>query len=268
MHAITCYPSPNKKKGLAICEAFAKGAGGTCAEPGTDILADGAAVFYGMTEHTLPLITQCRHERRDWYYIDNAYYYGRGTYYRITKDRLMHDGIGVEVDPDFPLINWFGVDIRPWREPNAGPIVVTTQSELFYRFRMRMTRDQWIKDVIRDIRIYTDRPIEVCNKPDPKDMAKTDPHSREFEPMMRNAWALVTHSSSTAVKALADGVPVFWLGLGDDYATARHMSRHTVAAIEKPLYAEARAWFIEALLSQQWTIDEMRGGQAWFDLCE
>lgn len=89
---VTCYPSPDKRKGLKLVRAFAQGCGGRVAPVGQASLEDGGAFFYGMTEHSLSLIARCRSEGRDWYYADNAYYFGRGTHFRVTRNALMYDG--------------------------------------------------------------------------------------------------------------------------------------------------------------------------------
>ena len=92
---VTCYPGVGKKKGLSICEAFAAGCGGRVVEPGScKELLPGPAFFYGWTDDTIKLLTQAQRERRDWYYADNAYYFGRGKFFRVAKNALMHDGSG------------------------------------------------------------------------------------------------------------------------------------------------------------------------------
>ena len=281
---VTTYPSKGKKKAAKICQVFADGAGGRCADPGCDSLYQGPAFFYGMTEHTLPLIDRCRREGRDWLYADNAYYWGRGRYYRVTRNRLMHDGAhGVcDLERGQRLARDLGVEVKPWRTGGCH-IVITTQSELFYSFRLGMSRDEWLADVTARIADHSDRPIEVCHKPRPADMAPTDPHSRAFETMLADAWLLVTHSSSTALKALAEGVPVLWLGDPPDYGMCAHMGLREFAHIEQigqPCESvddaaagmEAigqpydRELFFAALLSQQWTLEEMQNGRAWADL--
>lgn len=262
---VTTYPSPGKKKGLKICQVFAAGAGGRCAEPGCDSLYQGAAAFYGMTEHTLPLIGRAKREGRDWYFIDNAYYWGRGRYYRVTRNRLMHDGLHLAIDADRPRSRALGVEIKDWRS-DGDRIVITTQSELFYSFRLGLSRDEWVAGVVRELREHTDRPVDVCHKPPAAQMVKTDPHAREFEPLLEGAWCLVTHSSSSALKALAEGVPVIWLGHGPDYSMCASMSSTSLAAVENLWMPVERDVFIEALLSQQWTMDEMVSGQCWAEL--
>lgn len=261
---VTTYPSAGKKKALKVCQVFAQGAGGRCAEPGCDSLYQGAAAFYGMTEHTLPLLDRCRRDGRDWYYIDNAYYWGRGVYHRVTRNRLMHDGLGVRIDPAFPRLRTFGVDVRERRYGDA--VVITTQSELFYAFRLKVSRQEWVDRITRVLRQYTDRPIQVCHKPAPALMAKHEPHAREFEPMLANAWCMVTHSSSSALKALAEGVPVIWLGEGPDYGMCRQMADTDLSAVEDVELREDREYFFEGLLSQQWTFAEMASGQCWAEL--
>lgn len=253
--SVTCYPSPGKKKGLRICQEFAAGCGGKVAEPGQDYLQPGAAFFYGWTDHSLPLIRQCQAEGRAWFYADNAYYFGRGRYFRVTKNALMHDGAGDSGPERFAA---FGVAIKPWRG-GGRHIVIATQSELFYRQRHGISRDDWTAGVIEELRLHTARPIVVCDKPDPKEMRPDQPHAPGFEAHLDGAWAMVTHSSSCAVKAILDGVPVFC----EPECMAARVGLTDISRIEAPALPDDREQWAWNLAAAQWTYEEMRNGTAW-----
>lgn len=255
---LTAYPSPGKRKGLKICTAFAAGCGGRLAAVGETRLFDGAALFYGWTEHTMPLLSRCEQEGRVWFYADNAYYLGRALYYRVTKRALMHHGEG-EADP--ARFRAFGVMPKPWRPIDSqGHVLIATQSELFYRVRCGVSRAAWTAAVVAELKRHTAREIRVLDKPAALEKGKA--HAGEFEFELKGAWALVTHSSSTAVKALLDGVPVF--------STAPSMAScvglRDLARIERPHYPADRERWLAVLCANQWTMKEMREGVAWRDL--
>ena len=251
---VVCYPSPGKRKALKLCTAFAEGCGGRVAAAGSPRLAPGAAFFYGMTAHTLALIDRCRREGRDWYYADNAYYFGRGSYFRVTRNAYQHDGSG----PAGPArLRRFGLSVKPWREAGRH-VLVTTQSELFYRLHLGLSRADWLADTVARLGSATGRPIEVCHKP-----VATRAHNAAaaagFEAALAGAHALVTHSSSTAVKALIEGVPVFCTGP----CAASPMGRADLARIEAPHYPEDREAWLRVLAANQWTRQEMADGTCW-----
>ena len=258
-----CYPTRGKKKALRICEDFANGvkARGDVAEVapiGQTYLEDGAAFFYGWTSHTIPLIRECQAKGIDWYYADNAYYFGRGKFFRITKNAFMHDGAG---DASGLRFGRFPICIKRWQNDGAH-ILITTQSELFYHERLGTTRAAWTSAVINDLRRYTDRKIVICDKPPDRERKKRQPHAQDFEDHLTDAWAMVTYSSSTAVKAIIEGIPVFSLAT----SMASVMGIDDLARIEEPVYPDGRIQWLWNLAANQWTFKEIERGRCWRDL--
>ena len=253
--SVVCYPGLGKKKGLSICEAFAAGCGGHVVEPGScKELRPGPAFFYGWTDDTIKLLQQAQQEKRDWYYADNAYYFGRGKHFRVTKNALMHDGSGEKGSQ-----RWlsFNMPLQPWR--HGRHVVVASQSELFYRQRFQVSREQWTAGVVKRIRAHSNKPIEICHKPAPGDMDKGQAHSPALEELLENAWCLVTHSSSAAVAAIIAGVPIFC------QAWEVPVARRDLSMVDQPLYPSdsARQQWLCNLAANQWTRDEMRDGTCW-----
>lgn len=251
---VTCYPSPGKRKGLRMCQNFAKGCRGWVAPEGHPRLEQGAAFFYGWTDYSAPLIAQCIEHGKMWFYADNAYYFGRGRYFRITINNFMHDGRGHHGDH---RLREFGIRPKPWKR-GARDIVIATQSEAHFLNRLGLTRDQWTAQIIEELEAVTDRPIKICHKPDPN--ASGNAYASEaFEPALKDAWAVVSHSSSAMVKALIEGVPVFSLGP----SMASCMGKAIAAEIEVPYYPDDRWQWLANLAANQWTFEEMVRGVAW-----
>ena len=253
--SVTCYPSPGKRKALKTCKAFADGCHGRVAPVGQSYLSPGPAFFYGWTSHTGPLIEQCRAEGRDWYYADNAYYFGRTKYYRVTKGALMLNG--GPVAPRYPR-RWagFGIDIAPWRE-TGGHIVIATQSELHYEMHLAISRDDWVAGVVAELKRHTGREIVVCHKP-PTPWPDGTPHAG-FDKALPGAHAVVSHTSSCMVKALLEGVPVISLGP----SMVSRLAGSELACIEDPPRPKGRRALMELLASNQWARREMSWGLAW-----
>lgn len=260
--SVTCYPSFGKRKALKLCKRFADGCGGSVAPVGHPRLEPGPAFFYGWTEHTAALIAQCRAEARVWYYADNAYYYGRGTYFRITKNALMHDGAGghgsgrlTQLRKNFP------VEMTPWRT-TGNHIVIATQSDLFCRLKLGIGREAWAALVTSHLERHTDREIVVCNKPERGELGWGDAHAPTLEATLNGAWCLVTHSSSAGVKAACDGVPVIALAP----SMFSSLGAVTLADIETPPMPDWRLRWLENLAANQWAKGEISDGTCWRDL--
>ena len=255
MSPVHCYPSPGKRKGGKLCLAFAKGCGGAVLPVGHPRLEPGSAFFYGWTAHSAPLIARCRTEGRTWFYADNAYYFGRHRYFRVTRNAFMHDGSG-EAGP--ARFQGFGIRVRPWRR-GGRHILITTQSELHFALRCGTTLEQWTEAVTTEIRKHSDRPIRVAHKP-PVERGLGNPAAHPaFEALLEDAWAVVAHSSSTLVKALIEGVPVFSLAP----SMASRMGLSDLSRIETPFYPEGREPWLWNLAANQWTREEMADGTCW-----
>ena len=125
MSNVVGYATPGKAKAREILEAFCGGAGGKVVDGSERKLLPGPAAFYGVTPATKHLLEQAKLEGRDWYYLDNAYFHEcRGTYYRVTKDRLQHDGTGQSDGKRFESLN---LEVLPWRKPGAH-VCIAAQS--------------------------------------------------------------------------------------------------------------------------------------------
>lgn len=258
MSRVCCYPSPGKRKGFKVCKVFAEGCGGRLLPKGHPYLEDGPGFFYGWTRHTVPLIEQCQAQGRTWFYADNAYYFGREQYFRVTRNALMHDGSGKARPERFRT---FGLTVQPWRK-NGRHVLVATQSELFYQMHLGLTRQAWTDKIKAELARHTDRPIVVCHKPPPP-WPNHQPH-HNFEDVLPDAWAVVTYSSSVMVKALLDGIPVF--STGPSMASCVGLS--DLSRLEAPYMPsddERLQWFCN-LAANQWTREEMRDGICWRDL--
>lgn len=241
----TCYSTPGKVKAARLCEAFAEGAKrqGYEARVAGYIpaqLLPGAAVFYGVTPETAHLWQQAKAEGRDWYYIDNGYFdAGRGAYYRITKNRLQHDGQGRSSGVRREAL---GVRVQPWRDGVGQNVVVCLQSDLFMETVAGVSPDDWQRQVQQYLGTQPVRRIIVRHwNADKARMAAT------LHNDLMNAALLVTWASSAAVEALLFGVPVW---------TSTQSAAHGI----QPPFREAWA---NVLADQQWTLPEIEQGMAW-----
>lgn len=240
--SVTCYIQPEKKKSRLVLEAFAAGCGGRLASTNADFLEDGDVAFYGVRPAWSRLWRQALAERRTIFYLDNSYW-------DDTRETKFRAGRNVVQMYEFPQRDYpaFRRPIMPWRE-GGDHIVVCPQSDEFMMC-VEGFSEKWEGWISRRIRQYTTRPLKVRKKGEKRPLAED----------LKNAWALVTHTSAAANEALVAGIPVFTTGL----CAASSMARHDLAQIENPKCCDGREAWAAAVAAHEWTLDELRSGAAW-----
>src|SRR5262245_32774212 len=89
------YAAQDERTSPKFARAFALGCGGSLTTR-FDHLYPGPVAAFG-TPIAWPLFAQAQADGRDWYYGDHGLF-RRFQYYRITKNRLQHDGRGDATD--------------------------------------------------------------------------------------------------------------------------------------------------------------------------
>lgn len=249
-----------------VCRAFAQGSGAPIVKPAP--LLPGDVFMYGALRGLLPTLRQAQREGRTWYYADNGYFRAgkdEHSYFRITRNALQHDGSG---SPQYPQRwNRLKLSIKPWRK-NGGHIVICPPGRLFGA-TFGFNADEWLRMTLKTLRKYTDRELRVRAKMSWNDVKPAtcinvmgNPKSSvpgSFAEELEGAWALVTHSSNSAVEALLAGIPVFCT----ERCGASAMALSDLALIESPRMDDGREHWAQMLASNQWTLKEMREGLAW-----
>lgn len=253
--SVTCYISPNKPNSAVMCAAFAEGAtpeGWLSRSNKLSGKLDHAAAFYGVTDYNKQILHDCRELGLPFFYMDNGYFSHKMTpakekYFRVTKNRLQHTGIG---SGSVERFRKHRVEIEPWKK-DGKHILVCPPREFFMRTVLDMCHDKWLEDTLAGIKQHTDRPIEIKYKPT---KAKYN-----FGDSLKDVFAVVTCLSNTAVESLCAGVPVF---VHPDSA-AFPMASGSLDNIERPNYPEGREAWASVLSSNQWTMEEIRDGTCW-----
>lgn len=245
---VTAYPVANKAKAQAICLAFVRGCGG---QIGTT-LRDGAAVFYGVDESNVAIWRAVRERGDDYYYIDNSVFdSARQTYFRVTKNRLQHSGIGTSDGKRFAAL---GIEIKPWRAAGKH-IVVCPQSMPFMRTVVGYD-GIWESAAVAKLKSVTTRSIRVRDwSPNKGALAAT------LGEDLVDAHALMTWSSAAAVTAIVSGVPAI---VESTDCAAAPMAGDLGSLEELPM--PARENWCGVLADNEWTLDEMQRGMAWSHL--
>lgn len=243
---IRAHPVVGKAKSIDICKAFVAGAPRGAA----------GAVFYGVNEtnkHAWWLAKQSGH---DWYYVDNSYFdCVRGQQFRVTKNR-------VQVRPGdhsttFERFDKLGLTITPWK-PRGSRWLTIEQSPSF----MQVVADDphWLVKQAAHI------PNEHTNK-----VRRWSPNKPKIQQTLQAdldaADTLMTHSSAAAAQALLVGVHVVVSPMSALYAMPQGVE---VASTKAPypmtardFSSDGRRHYLGVLADNQFTLDEIRNGEAW-----
>jgi hypothetical protein len=245
--ALTPYPVRGKQKSVDLCNAFVAGANRVCKNP------ESAAVFFGVNESNLETWRDVLRFKRPFYYIDNSFFDPtRGTHFRVTKNKIQ---ISVaDHRPDFARWEALGIDLKPWVDQGSDRhVVVCPQSSTFMRDIVRYPGD-WLKQTLAGLNeFYPHRRVVVREWTSNKITA-----SRTLPQDLENAVALVTHTSMAAVTALVHGVRVKVSGM---HAVSSVLQPHTMAG--SGAWEGDRRHVLATLAGAQWTIEELRRGDAW-----
>ena len=180
---------------------------------------------------------------KDYWHIDHGYFFRSSTpeaydgYYRITKNNFWHDGLSKCNSDRFARLKMQGLQLKDWRKTGNHIIVVPPSKYMADHWGMH----DWLRDIVAEIKKYTDREIVVSIK-----------NETPLERVLTNAWALVTDHSNAGITALLEGVPTIFTN------PARKLGE--ISEIENPPMDRD---FFYGLAYQQWTLEEIRSGEAW-----
>lgn len=226
---LIAHPVVGKAKSRMICEAFIAGAPKSAK----------GHVFYGVNETNAAVWERILDSGSDWYYIDNSYFDAmRGHQFRVTKNRVQVNPFGLKSDG--VRFASLGLNLKPWQTNSHGHVVVVEQSP---SFMSTVAKDpNWFHRTLLDL----DRERTVVR----------GWHNDKLKQQatlvgdLRGAKFLVTHSSAAAVTATIEGIP----------PEVDPMSAMDCGAL---LYSDMRLRILEVLADNQFTINEMKNGEAW-----
>jgi hypothetical protein len=240
------YAVTSEKTSPIFAKAFAAGCGGPVWRDNS--LRPGPVALFGSPQRW-DLLQNAIQRGREWWYGDHAYF-GRGRFYRITRNAYQHDGQG-DAGPD--RFNAHLRLVQPWRSSGRHVLICPNSPTYFRLFGMDV--HEWVKGLTETLAGVTDRPVRIRWKGQDEPIASD----------LQDCWAVVAFSSAAALDALIAGVPVF---VTAHFAAAYRFGLPDVSLIESPVYPEHREPFLWNLADNQWTLDEIRQGVAWRSLQE
>jgi hypothetical protein len=157
-----------------------------------------------------------------------------------------------------------GLRVKPWRD-GGDHILLAGMGDKAAVAEERQV-ESWEVAAIEALRRATKRPIIYRPKPSwlqarPLKWTTYSPKAQPLWAVLKNCHAVVTHHSNVAVEAILDGVPAFcWKGV------ATPMASQQIEQIETPYFPPARDQWIADIAYTQWSIAEIKAGQAWAHL--
>lgn len=240
------HPVVGKQKATDICNAFIAGAPRDAT----------GHVFYGVNYSNLDAWRQVLASGEPYWFIDNSYFdKTRGLFFRVTKNRLQHTGLG---ESDGKRFDALGIAVAPWRGLNNGPVVVVEQSDSFLEIhagqaprvgpgRPSNENASWARRATRE-HAQNGRKIRY-RKWHPDKLKQATRLAVDLD----DAGLVVTHSSAAAVSALIEGVPVV-------------VSETSCCWASLDTLPSGRLRLFNVLADNQFTLTEMKNGAAWASL--
>ena len=173
-------------------------------------------------------------------------------------------------DKRWPL---FKHTLRPWQQ-RGQTIIILGQHNASEQWAGMPEMKTWLESQIQQIRKLTDRPIQI--RPHPRnnigfdvkkyqnvtiknpviDVSTID--DTDFKDTLKDAWAVVNHSSNPAIEAVINGIPVFV----SEASLCYEVGNHSFATINNPVMPDRTSW-VNKLSYTEWFPDEIEKGLPW-----
>lgn len=184
--------------------------------------------------------------------VDNGYYMQSGKNRHLTGHwELTYRGLEPIVleRPDYDRLPAHE-HLQPWKRQGRGKHVLIGIPGMTFGRLFGWDMRAWMKTIEQEVRKHTDRPIRYRDK--------WTGISAERD-VLNDCHVLVTHSSHVAIDAIRMGVPA----IVAPTSPAAPICSTSLADIENPPMVDREHWWA-SLMCQQFTMDELKSGLAWY----
>jgi lipopolysaccharide biosynthesis glycosyltransferase len=212
----------------------------------------------GLGKKSQLAIKNCWEKQQTFYAIDSGYLGNERTkskvWHRITKNALQN--LGPIKDRANDRMNKIGYKYLKFHP--GSKILICPPSEKVMKFWDQPTPEEWTQQTIKELKRYTDRPIEVRLKPKRNERIAD---GNIVHALQNDVHCVVTYNSIAATEALLNGKPA--IALGPNAATV--LCNTSLSEVENlntfdKLTIEGYA---AHLTYCQFTKQEMQDGTAW-----
>jgi len=158
-----------------------------------------------------------------------------------------------------------GVELKPWKE---GKYVVLCGQVPWDASVEGSDHGLWLQVAAERLASYSSKPVRFRPHPMARQaLPAIDGTELSLEPLaeaLKSAHCVVTYNSNIAVDALLAGVPVF---AHDRGSMCWEVANKSLLCADVPNRPDRTQW-LNDLAYAQWTLQEMRRGEAWGHLCQ
>lgn len=187
----------------------------------------------------------------------------RGTTWKVGINGINRDATFPKGNNNSDRATQFGLELKPWNT-DGSKIVICTQHDKSEQWTNMPTINQWVSNMINDIRAYTDKEIIIRPHPRckinipgvtvqaPKQIPGTyDDFDLEFD----DVYAVVNWSSNPATQAVMAGIPVYT----GPSSLAWDVSIKDLQNINDPKLHDRTQW-LNNLAYTEWSVPEISQG--------
>jgi len=173
-------------------------------------------------------------------------------------------------DTRWPLFNH---TFKPWKQTGDN-IIILGQHHASEQWNGMPSMNVWFEQQINEIRKHTTRPIQIRSHPRnpvgfhfakykhvslaPPVMDSNTIDDTNFKDTLKDAWAVINHSSNPAMEAVINGIPVFVSADSLCYDVGNHSLTH----INNPKMPNRQEW-ANKLSYTEWFENEIEVGLPW-----
>jgi len=194
----------------------------------------------------------------------------RGITWKVGINGINRDADFGKMGNDSKRAEILGLQCKPWRKNNKGPIVIACQHSASQQWREQKRPATWVFETIDEIRKYTDKNIII--RPHPR--CRIDGIQYEFKNIslqypikipgsyddydfaVQDAYAVINWSSTPATHAVLEGIPVF---VGPS-SLAYDVGNKDLSKINNPDMPNRQQW-LNDLAYTEWTVQEISEGK-------
>lgn len=212
------------------------------------IFVDSNILHYSRKEH-------------EWHrYSLDSVYPDTGTYFFGKFDKTKWDLYS----------SWHNAELKPWRTSGSHILILCQRPK---GFNMFTNQEQWLDNILSQIRSYSNRPIMIRMHPGDGSRFKqiekiqkkygTSVEISEHENIrdaLVNCWCTVGLNSTPNVVAAIEGIPCY---IEDPrHSWAAEVAFTDISKIENPPMPDRSLW-IHKIANIHWSNDEVKSGQLW-----
>jgi hypothetical protein len=199
----------------------------------------------------------CKKYNLKFYNFDGGYF-GNGkkkTIFRLSVNNFQN----VDSIIDRPSDRWEKLNIDQHSFKQGSTIVIVPPDRKIVHTLELGSDDQWINDTILKIKNFTDRPIKIRKRPEPRADRIVSNTFKDF--IKDDTFCVVGYSSNALVEAAMSDIPVIPLG----HSATKSLYSYQLEDIEKikPAYQSDKQAWLNHLAYSQFTRDELLSGLAW-----